>query len=207
MIGRLRGTLAIKQPPFLLIEVNGVGYEVQAPLSTIYQMPEVGNTVVLLTHFLVREDAQTLYGFYSEPERLLFRTLIKISGVGPKMALTILSGMEVTQFIECVHLQEAGPLVRLPGVGKKTAERLILEMKGKLGSAGGEGDNIFGSDLLQPIVRQRDPVKMVEEEAIAAMIALGYKPQEATRAVAKVVYEGANSQELIRRALQGLVKA
>ncbi len=206
MIGRLRGILEVKQPPFLLIDVGGVGYEVQAPMSTIYQLPEVGSAVTVLTHFLVREDAQVLYGFYEERERLLFRALIKVSGVGPKMALTILSGMDVAQFIQCVDQRDPGLLVRLPGVGKKTAERLVLEMAGKLEATLGESEQFFRRNLFGSVRDIHSPIA-VEEEAVSAMIALGYKPQEATRAIGKVLYEGANSQELIRRALQGLARA
>ena len=199
MIGRLRGTLEIKKPPYLLLDVNGVGYEVQAPMSTIYHLPEIGQPITLFIHFHVREDAQILYGFSEEKERVLFRALIKVSGVGPKMALAILSGIEVLEFIKCVEQREPGPLVRLPGIGKKTAERLIVEMAGKLETSFEDqfAQKLFGGaavDLTSP--------KAVEEEAISALIALGYKPQEATRAVGKVNYEGATSQELIRRALR-----
>ena len=141
MIGRLRGILEVKKPPYLLIEVGGVGYELQAPMSTIYKLPEVGSPVTLFTHFQVREDAQVLYGFYEERERTLFKALIKVSGVGPKMALTILSGMDVLQFIKCVDNRETALLVRLPGVGQKTAERLIIEMAGKLNVAVSEHEN------------------------------------------------------------------
>jgi len=204
MIGRLRGILEVKKPPHLLIEVGGLGYELQAPMSTIYQLPEIGAPVTLFTHFHVREDAQILFGFYEERERVLFRALIKISGVGPKMALTILSGIDVAQFIHCVDRRETAPLVRLPGVGKKTAERLIVEMAGKL-SASVEEDESFSRKLLEKDFESSP--KMAEEEAVSALIALGYKPQEASRSIAKVLFEGASCQELIRRALQGLAKA
>ena len=203
MIGRLRGILELKKPPYLLIEVNGVGYEVQAPMSTIYQLPDIGQAVMLYIHFHVREDAQILYGFSEERERALFRALIKISGVGPKMALAILSGMDVLDFIQCVDRKESAPLVRLPGVGKKTAERLIIEMAGKLDVSLAEDQN-FSRKLFEPIVDGMSP-KAAEEEAVSALIALGYKPQEATRAIGKVLYEGATSQELIRRALRASV--
>ena len=205
MIGRLKGILESKQPPLVLLDVGGVGYEVQVPMSTFYQMPEIGSSVTLLIHFLVREDAQVLYGFYEERERLLFRSLIKISGVGPKMALTILSGMDVTQFIQCVDQNDPGLLVRLPGVGKKTAERLILEMKGKLETTLGDSEHFISRNLFGSI-RDTNSPRAIEEEAVSAMIALGYKPQEATRAIGKVLHEGANSQELIRRALQSLAR-
>ena len=205
MIGRLRGILENKKPPYLLIEVGGLGYELQAPMSTIYKLPEVGHSVTLLTHFQVREDAQVLYGFYEERERTLFKALIKVSGVGPKMALTILSGMDVLQFIKCVDNRETAMLVRLPGVGQKTAERLIIEMAGKLNVGVSEPES-FSRKLFEEAVDTTSP-RAVEEEAVSALIALGYKPQEATRAISKVLFEGASSQELIRRALQGFSKA
>jgi len=205
MIGRLRGILEVKKPPYLLIDVGGVGYEVLAPMSTIYQLSEVGSVVTLWTHFQVREDVQALYGFYEERERALFKALIKVSGVGPKMALTILSGIEVSQFIQCVDRRETAPLVRLPGVGKKTAERLIIEMAGKL-DVSAETHESFSRILFEEAVETHSP-KRIEEEAVSALISLGYKPPEATRAIAKVLYEGASSQELIRRALQGLARA
>jgi Holliday junction DNA helicase RuvA len=205
MIGRLRGILEIKKPPYLLIDVNGVGYELQVPMSTIYQLPEVGGIVTLLTHFHVREDAQVLFGFFEERERVLFKTLIKISGVGPKMALTILSGIDVATFIQCVDRRDYAPLVRLPGVGKKTAERLILEMAGKLAKTSEDID--FSRRLFEKIEESTSVLGSgAEEEAISALITLGYKPQEASRAVAKVEHEGATSQELIRHALKSFAK-
>ena len=206
MIGRLRGILEVKKPPYLLIEVGGVGYELQAPMSTIYKLPEVGSPVTLFTHFQVREDAQVLYGFYEERERTLFKALIKVSGVGPKMALTILSGMDVLQFIKCVDNRETALLVRLPGVGQKTAERLIIERSGKLNNVVSAENENFSRRLFEDAVDTTSP-RAVEEEAVSALIALGYKPQEATRAIGRVLFEGASSQELIRRALQGLARA
>ncbi len=203
MIGRLRGVLESKKPPNLLLEVQGVGYELQAPMSTIYQLPEVGSEVVLLTHFHVREDAQVLFGFYSDRERALFKALIKISGVGPKMALAILSGIEVETFITCVEQRNIAPLTRLPGVGKKTAERLVVEMAGKLDVS--SGDQSLSRTLL---VGDNVSLSMLgaEEEAIGALINLGYKSQEAIRLIQKVSFKDANSEELIRSALQSLVK-
>ena len=206
MIGRLRGILEVKKPPYLLIEVGGVGYELQAPMSTIYKLHEVGSPDTLYTHFQVREDAQVLYGFYEERERTLFKALIKVSGVGPKMALTILSGMDVLQFIKCVDNRETALLVRLPGVGQKTAERLIIEMSGKLNNVVSAENENFSRRLFEDAVDTTSP-RAVEEEAVSALIALGYKPQEATRAIGRVLFEGASSQELIRRALQGLARA
>ncbi len=199
MIGRLRGILEIKKPPYLLIDASGVGYELQAPMSTIYQLPDIGQTVTLFTHLVVREDAHLLYGFYQEKERALFRTLIKVSGVGPKMGLTILSGMEVSYFLQCVERRETAALVGLPGVGKKTAERLVVEMAGKL-LMPSENMNfsrkIFESGIEESSFQGR------QEEAISALIALGYKPQEASRVVAKIEGENLSSQEIIRSALK-----
>lgn len=203
MIGRLRGILENKKPPNLLVDVQGVGYELQAPMSTIYQLPEVGSEVVLVTHFHVREDIQFLYGFYTEKERMLFRALIKISGVGPKMALTILSGMDVSTFVHCVDQREVALLVRLPGVGQKTAERLVIEMAGKLDVSSGEGD--FSRKFLVDNV-ESGSLKGAEEEAIGALINLGYKSPQASRLVRKIAYKGASSEELIRCALQSLAK-
>ncbi len=203
MISRLRGILESKTPPFLLIDVNGIGYELQAPMSTIYQLPDCGQTVTLLTHLYVREDAQVLYGFFEAQERALFRSLIKISGVGPKMALSILSGIEWEDFVLCVERRDSAPLVRLPGVGKKTAERLLIEMAGKLKSNAPEED--FSVKIF--VKNAKDKMEQAPyEEAVSALIALGYKPQEASRAISKIHEEGLMSQELIRRALQGMAK-
>lgn len=204
MIGRLRGILEVKQPPLLLIDVAGVGYECQVPMSTFYKLPEIGCSVVLLTHFHVREDAQILYGFYEERERALFRALVKVSGVGPKMALAILSGIDTKEFIHCVDRRDIAPLVRLPGVGKKTAERLVIEMAGRLAKSIPEEEN-FSRKLFEQMTEEPFP-KLAEDEAVSALIALGYKPQEANRAVSKVMVEGASSQELIRKALQSIAR-
>lgn len=204
MIGRLRGVLVLKKPPFLLIEINGVGYEVQAPMSTIYQLPALGSEVTLITHFHVREEAQILYGFYHDQERALFRALIKISGVGPKMALGILSGMSVWEFIHCVDQKAIEQLVRLPGIGRKTAERLIIEMAGKL--AADLHDEDVSRSLLGPSAEQPTTVSAVEE-AIAALVALGYKPMDATKAIqAMTITPDVQSETLIRRALQQLAR-
>ncbi len=205
MIGRIRGILEVKKPPYLLVDVNGVGYEIHVPMSTIYKLPEIGGMVSLFTHFQVREDAQILYGFFEERERVLFKALIKVSGVGPKLALTILSGMDVLHFIQCVDKRESGMLVRLPGVGKKTADRLIVEMAGKLDVSLAFGESL-SRKLFEDKVDVSSPI-VIEEEAVSALIALGYKPPEASRAIGKVLYEGATSQDLIRKALQSLARA
>lgn len=189
MIGRLRGILVEKKLPVVLIDVQGVGYEIFVPLSTVDALPELGQEVVLVTHFQVREDQQTLYGFHSEREREVFRALIKVSGVGPKMALAILSGMNVAAFVQCVEQREIAALTRLPGVGKKTAERLVVEMAGKL------------PEIDAPAQSREVPA---EEEAAQALEQLGYKAAEAMRLVRKVAYPGADSAALIRCALQSL---
>lgn len=183
MIGQLRGTLADKKPPYLIIDIHGVGYEIQASMTTIFLLPAVGSEVFLYTHFVVREDAQLLYGFYTERERLLFRELIKISGVGPKLALAILSGMDVANFMQCIHDREIGRLVKIPGVGKKTAERLLIEMQ----------DKNFSDIVL---------VNNHQKDAISALIALGYKPQDAQNMINKIAVADADSETLIRMALQ-----
>ncbi len=198
MIGRLRGKIISKQPPMLLIEVGGVGYEVEAPMSTFYQLPETDAEVLLHTHLIVREDAQLLCGFASEAERQLFRSLIKTNGVGAKLALAILSGMSAVEFSRCIHEEDSVTLVRLPGVGRKTAERLIIEMRDRLpqlasGAEVGstEGSKTAGADA--------------NSEARHALEALGYKPAEAQRMVQKIAIEGLSSEETIRAALKAAV--
>jgi len=197
MIGRLRGTLLEKHPPQLLLDVGGVGYEVDAPMSTFYVLPEPGQMVTLHTHLVVREDSHTLYGFAAESERSLFRSLIKVNGVGAKLALTILSGINPEGFVTCVQHQDTAALVRLPGVGKKTAERLIVEMRDRLSDWQGTSPvAVGGGESAAPM-----------EEAVSALIALGYKAPEASRMVRAV--DGASdldSAEIIRMALQSAVK-
>jgi len=206
VIGRLQGILEYKQSPHLLIMVNGVGYEVQAPMSTIYQLPAINQMVSLHTHFVVREDAQLLYGFFTEAERSLFRTLIKVSGVGPKLALAVLSGMEVATFIDCIEQGLLDSLVRVPGVGKKTAERLIIEMRDKLQ---GKGTAVHDNTEWMPLLHNTKATPT--QDAISALISLGYKSPEATRAVNRAQSndkENSESSEmLIRKALKELAKA
>ncbi len=198
MIGRLRGRIISKQPPMLLIEVGGVGYEVEAPMSTFYQLPEMDAEVLLHTHLIVREDAQILCGFASESERQLFRSLIKTNGVGAKLALAILSGMSAIEFSRCIHEEDSATLVRLPGVGRKTAERLIIEMRDRL-------PQMETSTVLDrsdgAVVGVADP----NSEARHALEALGYKPAESQRMVQKVAAEGLSSEETIRAALKAVV--
>jgi Holliday junction DNA helicase RuvA len=200
LIGRLRGTLAAKQPPLLLVDVAGVGYEVEAPMSTFYQLPATGEAVTLHTHLVVREDAHLLYGFASERERALFRSLIKVNGVGAKLALTILSGVSAEEFVRCVQENDTAALTRLPGVGKKTAERLAVEMRDRLEDWQG------GAAAAAAPVQSGPPVQDAVRDAVSALIALGYKPPEASRLVSGVESDGLSSEELIRAALQQAVR-
>jgi Holliday junction DNA helicase RuvA len=205
MIGRIRGKLVEKQPPDILVEVGGVGYELQVPMTTLFRLPELGAEVSLVTHFVVREDAQLLYGFIDERDRSLFRQLIKVSGVGPKLALTILSGMDSASFARCVQRDDISSLVALPGVGKKTAERLLVEMRDKLKDWLGQSDVGGGVAAagLAPVA-----VTDIVADAEGALIALGYKPAEASRVVAAVNDDSIDdSEELIRRALKSMVSA
>lgn len=200
MIGRLHGVILEKQAPEILIDINGVGYEVQVPMTTIYQLPEVGKPVTLHTHFVVREDAQLLYGFADLRERSLFRTLIKVNGVGPKLALTILSGIESDDFVRCVRDGDTASLVRLPGVGKKTAERLLVEMKDRLKDWSIDGTAVSNNNASMASSNG------IMAEAESALVALGYKPQQASRAIAAVNDANMDSSEaLIRMALKNMV--
>jgi Holliday junction DNA helicase RuvA len=201
MIGRLRGEVVEKQPPYLLLDVNGVGYELEAPMSTFYNLNEIGSTAQLYTHLSIRDDAHILFGFSSENERKLFRALIKVNGVGPKLALSILSAMDMTTFVQCVDQEEVSKLTRIPGVGKKTAERLIIEMRDRLSIyAEINAKNAASSSSTGSL---SEGLPSPADDAIGALIALGYKPQEASRLVNKVQKEGASSsEELIRKALQ-----
>lgn len=204
MIGRIRGTLVHKQAPLILVEVGGVGYELQVPMTTLFQLPALGAEVSLVTHFVVREDAQLLYGFIEEGDRSLFRELIKVSGVGPKLALTILSGMDAQSFARCVQRDDVSSLVALPGVGKKTAERLLVEMRDKLRDWLLRPDAAQGdADAHRGLVPRADIVA----DAESALISLGYKPQEASRMVTAVNDDSVTaSEELIRRALKSVVR-
>lgn len=192
MIGRIQGTLVANNPPRLLIDCHGVGYEVDVPMSTLYQMPAVGQQVTLLTHFVVREDAQQLFGFAQESEREAFRALIKISGIGARTALSLLSGMSVEELAQAVTLQESGRLTKVPGIGKKTAERLLLELKGKLGADLGVGGQSQAPDS--------------QLEILQALTALGYSDKEAQLAL-KQVPQGTSVSDGIRVALKALSKA
>ena len=191
MIGKLSGTLLEKNPPEVLVDCHGVGYEVQVPMSTFYNLPAVGQPVSLLTHFIVREDAQLLYGFGSASERQVFRELIKISGVGPRTALSILSGMGVDDLEQAVTLQEAGRLIKVPGIGKKTAERLLLELKGKLGT-------VLGTAGAQP-------AGGAQGDILQALLALGYNDKEAAAAL-KALPKDVGVSDGIKLALKALAK-
>ena len=188
MIGRLTGLLAEKSPPQLLIDVNGVGYEVDVPMSSFYNLPGLGERVTLLTHFIVREDAQILFGFLTHEERQTFRQLIKITGVGPRMALSLLSGLSVSELAQAVARQETGRLVKVPGIGKKTAERLLLELKGKLADA-----------ISAPASVAND----AQADILQALIALGYSDREAAAAL-KSLPAGASVSDGIKLALKAL---
>lgn len=201
MIGRLRGNILEKQPPLVLLEANGVGYEVHMPMTCFYELPELGQEAIVFTHFVVREDAQLLYGFNDKQERALFRELIKVNGVGPKLALAILSGMSAQQFVSAVEREEITALVKLPGVGKKTAERLVVEMKDRFKGLNGDLFNSSSEINLPARAAQATEVD-TEAEAASALVALGYKPQEASRMVSKIAKPGADSETLIRDALR-----
>ena len=196
MIGSLNGLIISKKPSEVLLEVNGIGYEVYIPLSTSFKLPSVDQTVQLLTHLIVREDQHTLYGFITEDERKLFRALIKISGVGPKLALTILSGINVEGFIRSVQMQDVDTLVHLPGIGKKTAERLLVEMKDKVDQMGNiaQNDAIESKDL------------RIIKEAHNALTSLGYKSVEARKILDGIDSNGLTVEALLKQALQSLNK-
>ena len=198
MIGRIRGILLQKKPPHLLVDVQGVAYEVDAPMSTFYDLPEVGKEVVLHTHLAIKEDAHSLYGFGTESDRALFRTLLKITGVGAKLALAVLSGASVAEFTRLIQTADVISLTRIPGVGKKTAERMIVELKDKLGSFSGAGvivGRVGGAVPTDPLT-----------EATVALGALGYKPIEVQALLKKVDATGLSAEELIRRALQAALR-
>lgn len=201
MIGRLRGTILEKQPPIVLLELNGVGYEVHMPMTCFYELPEIGQEVILWTQFIVREDAQLLYGFNDKQERALFRELIKVNGVGPKLALAILSGMSAHQFVSAIEQEAISSLVKLPGVGKKTAERLVVEMKDRFKGLNGDLFNNSAIDLPGSSAAKQNSHD-IEAEAVSALISLGYKPQDASRMIGRVANGATNCEALIREALR-----
>ncbi len=194
MIGSLRGRLQSKQPPWIVIDVGGVGYEVETPMSTFFDLPEVGAEISLLTHFLVRDDAQQLFGFGSEPERRLFRNLLKVSGVGARMALAILSGISVDGFRRCVETEDAASLVKVPGIGKKTAERLIVEMRDRVGPGDDGKGRVAPGEAAAPADAR--------SEATTALMALGYSAAEVNRLLRSVDTAGLGAEDIIRQALR-----
>jgi Holliday junction DNA helicase RuvA len=200
MIGFLKGRLAVKQPPMLMVDVNGVGYELEAPMSTFYGLPPAGEAVALFTHLVVREDAHILFGFGTDSERRLFRGLLKVSGVGPKIALGILSGASVEDFLRTIEAEDVAMLTRIPGIGRKTAERIIIEMRDsvqKLSMPPAAGGQPLGMGNAQS----------AQSEAFGALIALGYKPVEVARLLKSADEPGLSTTEIIRRALKSAVKA
>ncbi|MDP9082945.1 MAG: Holliday junction branch migration protein RuvA [Pseudomonadota bacterium] len=199
MIGFLKGRLAVKQPPTLLVDVNGVGYEMEAPMSTFYGLPAAGEFVALFTHLIVREDAHILYAFGTDGERRLFRGLLKVSGVGPKIALGILSGASVEDFLRIIEAEDAAMLTRIPGIGRKTAERVIIEMRDSVKKIAVP----LNSDNPAVLGASATP----QSEASSALIALGYKPQEVVRLLKSVDEPGLSTTDIIRRALKSAVKA
>ena len=194
MIGFVRGTLAFKEPPSLVIDVGGVGYEIEAPMSTIFRLPNIGTEVQLHTHLVVREDQQTLFGFSTDEERRLFRGLIKVSGVGAKLALTILSGISVEGFMQCVRTEDKATLVKLPGIGRKTAERLILDMRDRVDAVGVDGAVGAAAVLGQPASARGD--------AFNALVSLGYKPGDAQKMLDSVETEGVKTEDILRSVLR-----
>jgi Holliday junction DNA helicase RuvA len=196
VIGHLRGRLVRKAPPALIVDVNGVGYELEAPMSTFYRLPELGSEVALHTHLVVREDAHLLYGFATEDERRLFRDLLRVTGIGPKIGLALLSGIDVDTFMRCVEAQDAQALTRIPGVGRKTAERLLVEMR----------DRIRALGQMPAAAPAGGAPAGARAEAYAALVALGYRPVEVNRLLQAVEQDGAGTEELIRRALQAAAR-
>ena len=201
MIGFIRGKLVTKTPPILVLDVQGVGYEIEAPMTTFYNLPSMGETVHLHTHLVVREDAHILFGFSTEADRLMFRTLIKVNGVGPKLALTILSGQSADEFHRCIHDNDTAALIRLPGVGKKTAERLIIEMRDKLPAQSSATSDSSNPEQSSGLTRSS-----AKQEAISALCALGYKAQDASKMVQNIAQEDKSCEDIIRLALQGKAK-
>jgi len=195
MIGRLRGTLLAKQPPWLVIDVGGVGYEIEAPMSTFYDLPETGREVSLFTHYAVKEDTAVLYGFLREAERSLFRSLQKVSGIGAKISLAVLSGVSTDEFARLIQLGDIAALTRIPGIGKKTAERMLVELRDRLDGIGTGTSVTYGGV-------PKDPVA----EATVALQSLGYKPAEVTRLVRDAAATGDSAEDIIRKALKAALR-
>ena len=191
MIGSLRGRLAHKQAPAIVVECGGVGYEVETPMSTFLGLPDIGAELFLRIHMLVREDAQILYGFHTEEERVLFRALLKVSGIGAKIALGVLSAMSVTDFQRCVEFEDSSALVKIPGIGKKTAERLIIELRDRIDKA-----------PVAPGATRLAVEGNARSEAVHALVALGYKPREVNTLIGKLDVDGKSAEDIIRLALK-----
>lgn len=203
MIGQITGLLVDKTPPDILVNVGGITYEIQVPMSTLYQLPDVGRELTLHTHFVVREDAQLLYGFFEAKDKTMFRALIKVNGVGPKMALAILSGMEADEFVATVRNNDVATMVNMPGIGKKTAERLIVEMRDRL-AEWGDTDAVVGRGANAA----HNSGNSMSRDAETALVSLGYKPQQASRAISQVMKDNpdiADSEALIRLALKSML--
>jgi Holliday junction DNA helicase RuvA len=196
MIGRLRGSLIAKQPPWLVLEVGGVGYEIQAPMSTIFDLPETGKEVTLLTHYAVKEDTAALYGFLRESERVLFRALQKVTGIGAKIALAVLSGVSVDEFARLVQSGDVASLTRVPGIGKKTAERIVVELR----------DRVDGLAMTLPGFSERSVPRDAVSEATVALQQLGYKPVESVRLVKEAAQPGDDAEAIIRKALKAALR-
>jgi Holliday junction DNA helicase RuvA len=212
VIGRLSGTLAEKSPPEILVECAGVGYEVTMPMTSIYALPELNEQAVIYTHFVVREDAQLLYGFANTTERKLFRLLIKVNGVGPKLALAVLSAMSADQFVSCVAHDDVSGIVKIPGVGKKTAERLLIEMRDRLKDWQITSSTPATDAMPEQLSTEQtfvnafnDPIRNIKGDAINALISLGYKQAQADKAVKLVYNDGMSSEDIIRHALKSML--
>ncbi|GLX77243.1 Holliday junction ATP-dependent DNA helicase RuvA [Thalassotalea insulae] len=205
MIGRLRGTLVEKLPPEILIECAGIGYEVTMPMTSIYALPELEQQATVYTHFVVREDAQLLYGFANKVERKLFRLLIKVNGVGPKLALAILSGMSADQFVSCVMHDDLSTIVKIPGVGKKTAERLLIEMRDRLKDWHSDAGTAVTDTIQLTPVNGTSFVNNAKGDAVNALVSLGYTQGQADKAIKAVFTAGMNSEDLIRDALKAML--
>ncbi|RKF19683.1 Holliday junction branch migration protein RuvA [Alginatibacterium sediminis] len=205
MISKIRGLLDEKNPPFIVIDVAGIGYEIQMPMSCFYELPQAGEAVSVLTHFVVREDAQLLYGFTDQSSRKLFRELIKVNGIGPKVALAILSGLNSSEFVLAVQQDSLTSLTKIPGVGKKTAERLLVEMKDKLKDWQVSGDQASNLKLMQANGEMGGALAKPEDEALAALEALGYKAAMAQRVLKQVQRDGMTSEQLIRESLKAML--
>jgi Holliday junction DNA helicase RuvA len=201
MIGRIKGTLIHKEPPMMLVDVNGVGYEIEAPVRVFFELPEVNSEVIIITHMLVREDAQILYGFNNYGQRELFRKLLKVNGIGAKSALAVLSTMSVDEFVAMIQSQDVAAIVKIPGVGKKTAQRLIIEMRDKLGDVAGDDISLPGHGGAQAANLGNMPAT-AQSEALIALQSLGFRPQEVNMLIKQIAKDGMTAEEIIRLCLQ-----